>query len=94
MDVNEAVQKIADAFANAEERAAATRHEFRDLKDAYNVIRDAGHLGGIQTLAIIRHVDAIATAFEATILTEHADQVRIAQDAGIDLPSSRSGGGR
>ncbi len=92
MTLEEAVAKGAEIFAEAEQRAHWIKKNFRELREVFEVVRDAGHLGGLETQALASQADALATSFEAEIYTMHADLTKRAKDAGIDLPAPRSGG--
>lgn len=93
MTLEEAVAAIAAAFADAEDKAREIKHDFRNLKDAYFVIRDAGvGIGGLESAAAAARIDALATSFYAELFAEHARQTEIAKANGIDLPVIASGG--
>lgn len=94
MTVEEAVAKGADIFEKAEASAHKIKKGFRDLREVFETIRDAGHLGGLETQALSAEADALATQFEASIYRMHAHLTKRAQDIGIDLPAPRSSGGR
>lgn len=91
MSVTEAVQQIADTFAELEEAVRTGKKGFRSFGSPLAVIRDAGHLGGLDAQAMTCEADALVTQFEASLLRMHADWTERAKAAGIDLPQ-RSGG--
>lgn len=92
MTVEEAVEAGATAFADAETKAKSIKHAFRDLKEVFETVRDGGHIGGIECLALTAQCDALATNFLADLYSLHYDLVERAKSAGIDLPSIESGG--
>lgn len=92
MTVEEAVELGATTFANAETAAKEIRKTFRDLKPVFETIRDAGHIGGLESLALTTRCDALATQFVADLYDLHAELTEKAKAAGIDLPVIASGG--
>lgn len=92
MTVEEAVALIAEAFADAETKAKAIKHDFRATKEAFETIRDAGHIGGLEAQSYTRGLDKLATGFEADLFGLHAMLTEKAKAASIDLPSIASGG--
>jgi hypothetical protein len=94
MDTNEAVQKIADAYATAEEAAGAAKRAFAGAKDAWEALRDAGVIGNLEMQTRMRRLNALAVTFEADLFALHLDDTQRAAELGVDLPQPRSGGGR
>lgn len=94
MDTNEAVQKIADAYATAEEGAGAGKHAFAGAKDAWQALVDNGVIGNLEMQRRMRRLNALAVQFEADLFALHSDDTERARELGVDLPEPRSGGGR
>jgi hypothetical protein len=93
MDVNEAVAQGADIFANAEESIDAIAASFgKPLHEVFATVRDAGHIGGIETQAYSARAAAMVATFKANVLQFHFELTEIAKEQGIDLPAPRSGG--
>ncbi len=108
MTLEEAMEAGAATFDAAEQRAKEirnlamiTRQEFADLKEVFQAVRDAGHLGGIECAAIIAKCNALAATSEANaiqhiadVYSVHADLTDRAKEEGIDdlLPAPASGG--
>jgi len=90
----EAVQKIADAMADAEGKAGSIRQSIRATKDAWEALRDGAVIGALEMQARFRGLDALATEFEANLFVSHAEMTRRAQELGVDLPGVFGGGGR
>ena len=92
MTVDAAVQKGAALFANWEDVVSLMKSEARvEMRDVFKAVRDGGHIGGVQCEALIAKTDAMITAFEADLITFHAEVTEKAKEEGIDLPQ-RSGG--
>lgn len=93
MDVNEAVAQGAEIFANVEQMIDEIESAFgKPLYDVFATVRDAGHIGGIETQAYSARAAAMAADFKAKVLQFHFELVEIAKEQGIDLPAPRSGG--
>lgn len=92
MTVEEAVEQGAITFAEAETAAKLIRKNFRDLKEVFETVRDAGHIGGIECASLTARCDALATQFVSDIYELHFELVEAAKAAGIDLPAIESGG--
>lgn len=90
----EAVNTIASAMQEAEQRAAATRIRLRGLKDEFEAIHVNGDAGYLATKGFATELDSLATKFEAELFDIHQRMTIYAQSRGIDLPSPLSGGGR
>lgn len=90
--LEEAVQHGASIFGEAEAKAKSIRAAFRDLDDVFKKVRDEGHIGGIECMALSAEADALATSFFANLTSMHANLTNIAKDKGIDLPAIESGG--
>lgn len=95
MNTSEAVAKAAEIFDKAEQRARTTKTQFRQLRKLFEVIRDDGHVGGLECQAVAGKCDALVTKFEADIWALHRELTVRARDLGIDIPSTlRDGGDR
>lgn len=94
METEAAVQKIADAYADAEEGARAAKQAFAGSKDAWQALVDAGVIGNLEMQKRMRRLNALAVAFEADLFAFHSDDTERARALGVDLPEPRSGGGR
>lgn len=90
MSVKQAVQKIADAFADAEKRDRETLKDFRDLRGAFKVIKDAGHIGAIRALAAAAELEALAARHKAEKLVLHHQLTEEAKALDIDIPQAPS----
>ena len=91
---DEAVSTIANAMADAEQKAGAVRAKLRGLKDEFEAIHVNGDAGYLATKGFATELDALATQFEAALFDIHQRMTIYAQSRGIDLPSPLSGGGR
>lgn len=94
MTTEEAVAKIADAYANAEDKAANIKTQFGNAKDAWEALRDNGVIGGLEMQKRYRRLNALVVQFEADLYALHSDDTERAKELGVDLPQPRSGGGR
>lgn len=92
--VEQAVETMAEHFANWERWAAKAKKAAREMKAGFAVIRAEGHIGGLDSLAMATDLDAMATRHEAEIYDMHAKLTAVAKAKGIDLPSIADGGGR
>lgn len=90
--VGEAVETMAEHFANAEKAAAKFKKAAREMKEGFKIIREQAGLGGIESHALATGLDAMATRHEAEIYAMHADLTERAKELGIDLPSIADGG--
>lgn len=88
------VVAIADAMAEAEQKAGMIRAKLRSLKDDFETINQNGDAGFLATKKFFTQLDAAASSFEAKLYVLHSDMTVYAQERGIDLPSPLSGGGR
>lgn len=93
MTVTQAVQQIVDAFDNAEKRDRQTHKDFRDLRGALKVIKDAGHIGAIRALAAAAELEAVAARHKAEKLELHHRLTEEAKALGIDIPAAPSDDG-
>lgn len=91
---DEAVNAIASAMQESEQRAGAIRARLRGLKDEFEAIHVNGDAGYLATRGFATELDALATQFEAALFDVHQRMTIYAQSRGIDLPSPLSGGGR
>lgn len=94
MTPNEAVAKIAETYADAEEAAQRLATRFKNCDDAWEALRDGGVIGGLEMQMRHRRLVALTTALQAELYAYHVDDTRRAQELGVDLPAPRSGGGR
>lgn len=93
MTLEEAVAKGATIFADAEDAADNIERIFgKPLYEVFAAVRDAGHLGGIETQALSARAVAMVADFKAQVLEFHAELTERAKREGIDLPAPRSGG--
>jgi hypothetical protein len=90
-EIQEMVQKGADIFEKAENRARTTKAQFRSLRKMFETIRDGGVVGALECQALAGECDALATQFEADVWALHRKLTLRAQELGIDLPT-RDGG--
>jgi hypothetical protein len=93
MDTAQAVQELADIFADAEATARKVKNDFRSARKLLEVISTNEGSGALKAQAAASAMDLIATQFEAGIWKLHADLTEEAKARGIDLPSLRDGGG-
>ncbi len=94
METADAVQKIADAYADAEEGASKAKRAFAGAKDAWQALVDNGVIGNLEMQKRMRRLNAIAVQFEADLYALHSDDTERARELTVDLPQPRSGGGR
>jgi hypothetical protein len=94
MDTEVAVQTIADAYAEAEQKAGQIKGAVRDTKDAWLALSDNLVIGTLEAQMRFRRLDALVTAFHAELYRLHADDTARAKELGVDLPSIAGGGGR
>lgn len=94
MDVNEAVAKGAQIFADVEEKAEEIKASLRELRSVFQAVRKAGHIGNLECLALTQSMAALGDKFAADVLEKHSLVTRRCQDLGIDLPQPRGGGDR
>lgn len=92
MTVEEAVEKIADAYADAEAKAQHIVTEFGNTKDAWETLRDNSVIGGLEMQHRYRRLKALAVQFQSELYSLHADDTARAKELGVDLPSIESGG--
>lgn len=92
MTTQDSVQAMADAFESAEQSARQIKEDFRTFRKHLSVIRDEGHIGGLECQALAGEADALATQFEADLYAMHRRWTVRAGELGIDLPQPRSGG--
>ncbi len=94
MTNDEAVSKIADAYADAEAKASSIKQGFQGCKDAWETLRDGAVIGGLEMQHRFRRLNAAAVAFEAELFAFHVDDTNRAKELGVDLPGIFGGGGR
>lgn len=94
MTTEEAVAKIAKAFADAEEAVEDLNRDFRETADAWKTLHSDGVIGGIEAQKHYRRMTALSGQFIADLYTLHSELTERAKELGVDLPQPRSGGGR
>ncbi len=92
MTLEEAIARGAEIFANAETALESINADFKELKDVFAVVRDHGHLGGIETVALSWRARSMSADMLADVYEFHAMLTERAKAEGIDLPAPRSGG--
>ena len=88
MSVDQAVQQIASAFADAEKRDRQTLNDFKGLRSALKVIKDAGHIGAIRALSAAAELESLASRHKAEKLAVHHQLTEEAKALGIDIPGA------
>lgn len=94
METSEAVAKIAEAYADAEDAAASIKAKFAGCKDAWQALVDNGVIGNLEMQMRSRRLNVLAAAFGSDVFALHYDDTQRANELGVDLPQPRSGGGR
>jgi hypothetical protein len=92
MTIEDAVKKIADAYADAENKAGNIKTKFQNTKDAWEVLRDNSVIGGLEMQRRYRRLVALAVEFEAALYENHSSDTDRAKELSVDLPSIASGG--
>jgi hypothetical protein len=93
MNTTDAVQNIANAFAEAERRDRHTVKEGRDLKDDFRAVAENGDAGTLLTTSLFATMDAMNTRHAAERLALHQEMTEIAVNLGIDVPPTGTADG-
>lgn len=93
METAQAVQDLANVFADAEASARKIKNDFRSARKLLETISANEGNGALKAQAAASVMDMIATGFEAEIWRLHSELTEEAKARGIDLPSLRDGGG-
>ncbi len=93
MNTRDAVQNIANAFAEAERRDRHTVKEGRALKDDFKSIATNGDAPSRITAAFFAEMDALNTRHTAERLALHNRLTDKAIELGIDVPPPRTSEG-
>lgn len=91
MNTREAVQELADLFAELEAHAIKAKARARGSRKCFEAIRDEGHIGDLECQSLASQFDKLATDHEAALWAMHSDLTKRAKELGIDLPQ-RDGG--
>lgn len=86
MNTNDAVQNIANGFAEAERRDRHTVKEGRKLRDDFKAIAENGAAPSRITGALFAEMDAMNTRHAAERLALHNRMTDKAIELGIDVP--------
>lgn len=93
MNTRDAVQNIANAFAEAERRDRHTVKDGRALKDCFRSVAENGDAGTLLTTSLFATMDAMNTRHAAERLALHQEMTEIAVNLGIDVPPTGTSDG-
>jgi len=95
MNTNDAVQKIANALAEAERRDRHTVKEGRELKNSFKAIasNNDNAATSLTTAALFAEMDALNTKQAAERLALHRRLTDVAISYGIDVPPTGTADG-
>lgn len=93
MNTHDAVQTIANAFAEAERRDRHTVKEGRQLRDEFKAIAENGDAGTLLTTSLFARYDSMNTRHAAERLELHHEMTEIAVGLGIDVPPTGTADG-